>query len=145
MPAWLDIIGVGGGIAGTLTGLFAYRASRQDRDSDKLGEVHVKLDDIGRRLSRVETQMEPFWAAVQADLIKLLHHPWPERADMDALLDKLDPDKPGHITPAERAELKQILELVISDDPDHPPPFPVSANERVFAVFLLHTMDLVRS
>jgi hypothetical protein len=128
----------------TVVALAAYRASRADRGADRLGAVDGRLDDMGKRLTRVETQLEPFWAAVQQDMIRLLHHPWPERAGMDALLDKLDPGKPGRLTGDERAELKGILRQVIESGPGRPPPFPVSPDERVAAVFLLHTMDLVR-
>lgn len=134
----MEWAGVASGVIATAVAVLALLLSRRDRDTDR-------IDDMGRRLTRVETQLEPFWAAVQADLIKILHHPHPEWAGMDALLDKLNPDKPGTLTRAERGELKAILRQVINGDPRDPAPFPVTTDDRVVAVFLLHTMDLVRS
>jgi hypothetical protein len=132
----MEWAGVISGAVAAVVAVIALLLGRRDRGADR-------LEAVERRLTRVETQMEPFWAAVQADLIKILHHPHPEWADMDALLDKLDPGKPGTLTRAERAELKADLRRIIDDDPADPPPFPVSSDERVVAVFLLHAMDLV--
>lgn len=132
---WLAAAGTAAAILATIISWAAWRASRADRGTDK-------LESLAARVGRLETQMEPFWAAVQQDLIRILHHPWPERAGMDALLDKLDPRKPGTLTPAERAELKELLRKIIDGDPADPPPFGVSTDERVVAVFLLHAMDL---
>lgn len=120
------------GCIGTAAALVALWFSRRDRGSDK-------LDSLTARVGRLETQMEPFWSAVQADLIKILHHPLPERAGMDDLLDKLDPRKPGTLAPAERAELKGLLRKIINGEGV---PFSYSDDERVVAVFLLHAMDL---
>lgn len=132
----MEWIGVVAGVVGTLVAAAALYFSRSDRQGDK-------LEALTARIGRLETQMEPFWAAVQADMIKILHHPWPERHDMDELLDKLDPDKPGTLAPDEREKLRDILRRVIAASPGNPPPFRVSPDERVAAVFLLRTMDLV--
>lgn len=121
------------GVFGTLIALLALYLSRKDRSGDE-------MKALTSRVTSLETKMEPFWAAVQADMIKLLHHPWPERADMDALLDKLDA---GTITLAERDELKDILTRIINADPVNPPPFPVDVTERYGAVWLLRSMDVV--
>lgn len=128
----MEWVGIVTGVVGTVVAALALYFSRRDRHSDK-------LELLTARVGRLETQMEPFWAAVQADMIKILHHPWPERAGMDALLDRL---RDGHITPAERAQLHRDLAVIVANDPLDPPPFEVDAGERLVAAMLIRTMAI---
>jgi hypothetical protein len=45
------------------------------------------IGDIKNRLTRLETQMQPFWSIIEKELPRLIHSP--HTPEIDALLDKM--------------------------------------------------------
>jgi hypothetical protein len=86
-----------------------------------------------RRLRQLESQYTPFWKEFQKEISIALHHPHPEAARLDYLLEHLNNLT---ITPVETIELKKILREK-TEDPEQ------SAEERQLAEFLLFAMPRV--
>lgn len=128
--AWLGAVGAIAGAFAAIVAWLAYGRSGQQDSAALLA-----------RIVALETKVDVFWQAVQADMIKLLHHPYPERAELDRLLDRLQ-DKT--ITDGERTRLRELLTAIRDASPASPPPFRIDPAEQVAAVFLLHTMDVHR-
>lgn len=92
-----------------------------------------QLAEMEKKIVELQTQVTPFWGAIQKQVADALHHPHPEAAPVDELLEKLEALT---ITPDERSDLKNLLQGVV-DDPDSP------EEDRHRAAILLLTMPLV--
>ena len=86
-------------------------------------------------LAKLEVQVSPMWATVQARMSSDLHHPHPRYARMDSLLEKLDNLT---ITIEERGELKELA-LARSVDMHED----ITESQRMSALALIPLMDLV--
>jgi hypothetical protein len=71
-----------------------------------LVRMNVKIDQQGRDIGVLQTQVSPLWARVQAQISSDLHHPRIRYAEMDGLLEKLEALT---ITQRERDRLKVLL------------------------------------
>lgn len=102
--------------------------------------VREAISPLNTRLTVIETKMDVFWRSVAVDAAKILHHPEPERAHIDALLDAfLD----ARMTQAEAEELRGYLQTIRDWEQGRPSDFPIYPGEQVAATILLHTMDHV--
>jgi hypothetical protein len=72
-----------------------------------ISAVHSRLQAIEITLSKLDTQVSPMWARVQAQISSDLHHPHERYIEMDGLLEVLDT---ATITSEERARLKIMLQ-----------------------------------
>jgi uncharacterized coiled-coil protein SlyX len=71
----------------------------------------------GERIAALEaiiSTQTPFFAELQSRVIDLLHHPEPEAAEMDSLLEKL---KKLQLTVTEKARLEVLLHDLADDEP----------------------------
>jgi hypothetical protein len=97
--------------------------------------VNSRQAEMALALAKLEVQVSPMWATVQARMSSDLHHPHPRYARMDSLLEKL-----GNltITSEEREELK-VLALARSVDMHED----ITESQRMSALALIPLMDLV--
>jgi len=68
--------------------------------------LNARLNDFDKIITRLDTQVSPLWAQVQARISSDLHHPHPRYFEMDTLLEKLEALK---ISDTERDRLKVLL------------------------------------
>jgi hypothetical protein len=68
--------------------------------------INKRQDEANDRLTKLETQIMPLWARVQAQISADLHRPHPRYFEMDKLLEKLEALT---ITDPERGRLKHLL------------------------------------
>lgn len=73
---------------------------------------YTVIGDIKNRLTKLETQMQPFWNLIEKELPKLIHSP--HTPEIDVLLDKMID---GKLTQDEAIDLKCMLkeELNVPD------------------------------
>jgi hypothetical protein len=75
--------------------------------------------------------------ALALDVARLLHHPIPERAELDALLDAVMDDT---LTEEEEIKLRKFLVLIKGWEPGQDIGFPVYDGEQVLAAILLRSL-----
>ena len=68
--------------------------------------LNGRLNEFDKVITRLDTQVSPLWAQVQARISSDLHHPHPRYFEMDILLEKLEALT---ITNDERERLKVLL------------------------------------
>jgi hypothetical protein len=126
------LVGVAAIVVSVVMGLYVRALSKQDRAD---AAHQVVLADLASRLSKIEGVIEtqsPFFASIQSHVIDLLHHPDPENARLDYLLERL---KSKQIAADEQIELEGILqEMAAHSSDDH---------QRQAAVALSALMPLV--
>jgi hypothetical protein len=97
--------------------------------------VNSRQAEMALALAKLEVQVSPMWATVQARMSSDLHHPHPRYLEMDVLLEKLEALT---ITPAERDRLKELL--VVRSVDIHKD---ITDSQRKSAVAMIPLMDLV--
>ena len=106
--------------------------------------VHEALEPVKHSITELTTKVEPLWQAlVQGALhnAEVLHHPDPERAEIDALLDHF---KENTLTGDEELQLRRYLVQIKNWEPGQDLGFPVYDSEPSAAANLLSMLDLVR-
>lgn len=93
------------------------------------------------QVSVLEAKVELFWRGLAIDSARVLHHPHPQRARIDELLEAWG-DRP--LTFGEKEELRGYLESIRDHEPDQDVGFPVYAGEQASAVTFLNTMKLAQ-
>lgn len=80
-------------------------AARRERVllAERTEQRFVRLELV---LARLETQMGPFWVALQSQLTNAMHRPHPEAQELDDLLEQLEADA---ISDEARGRLREIL------------------------------------
>jgi hypothetical protein len=102
------------------------------------------LKPIEAQLSTLNTKIDPVWRALEelaVDMAKNLHHPDPDRADFDNLLDHF---MSHTLTTDEDLRLRRYLNAVKSWRPGIDLGFTVYDGEPTYAAILLRTMELSR-
>lgn len=89
---------------------------------------------VGERITVLETKMEVFWSGISLDLATVLHHPHPEFAERDNLLELF---LAGDINESQLDRLRELLRHAVGDIDTESP----SAGERVAASILLRLLD----
>lgn len=106
--------------------------------------LYEAMEPLRDQLTQLNTKVEPLWIAlVQGALhnAEVVHHPDPERAELDALLDHF---KDGTITREEENLLKRYLVQIKNWEKGQDIGFPVYESEVSAAANLLAMLDLVR-
>jgi hypothetical protein len=88
---------------------------------------------IQARLSILETQVSPLWSALQKEVADTLHHPHPESAELDGLLEDLEALR---LDAVKTARLNTLLREKVDDKTQ-------SEDERKRAELLLFIMSRV--
>jgi hypothetical protein len=97
--------------------------------------LNGRIDALTVSTARLETQISPFWASVQAQISKDLHHPHERYHEMDGLLEKLEGLV---ITDPERNRLKALLlERSVDMHAD------ITEDQRMRARLMIPLMDMV--
>ncbi len=158
IPSWIytSIIGVVCLIAGWGFALFLRKSSNAQVTRDKQDETNeqsrvtaqtaarnvISIDELIKRTNEqdrqiviLQSQISPFWSAVQTKIAEDLHHPEPEFAEMDNLLEQLESLT---ITEGGRTKLKGLL--VERSDATHPA---IKPSERGSAQLMLSVMEKV--
>jgi hypothetical protein len=102
------------------------------------------LKPIEAQLGTLNTKIDPVWRALEelaVDMAKNLHHPDPDRADFDTLLDHF---MAHTLTPDEDLRLRRYLNAVKTWRPGVDLGFTVYDGEPTYAAILLRTMELSR-
>jgi len=102
------------------------------------------LDPVNAQLNTLNTKIDPVWKALEelaVDMAKNLHHPDPDRAEFDALLDHF---MAGTLTADEDLTLRRYLNQVKTYRPGDNIGFVVHDGEPTYAAILLRTMELSR-
>ena len=102
------------------------------------------LKPIEAQLGTLNTKIDPVWRALEelaVDMAKNLHHPDPDRADFDTLLDHF---MAHTLTPDEDLRLRRYLNAVKIWRPGVDLGFTVYDGEPTYAAILLRTMELSR-
>jgi len=97
--------------------------------------LNGRIDALTVSTAKLETQISPFWASVQLQISKDLHHPNPRYHEMDDLLEKLEALT---ISPEERERLKALLVERSSDTHED-----ISEDQRKKASLMIPLMDMV--
>jgi hypothetical protein len=97
--------------------------------------LNGRIDALAVSTAKLETQISPFWASVQLQISKDLHHPNPRYHEMDDLLEKLEALT---ISPEERERLKALLVERSSDTHED-----ISEDQRKKASLMIPLMDMV--
>jgi hypothetical protein len=108
------------------------------------GLIGKALDPINAQLNTLNTKIDPVWKALEelaVDMAKNLHHPDPDRAEFDELLDHF---MAGTLKPDEDLELRRLLNQVKTYRPGDDIGFTVYDGEPTYAAILLRTMELSR-
>jgi hypothetical protein len=98
-----------------------------------LKNLNTEINSIKVAMSRLDTQVSPLWAKVQAQISADLHHPDERYHEMDKLLERLENLT---ISPSDRERLKVLL-LQRATDPD------VDQSQRDKASIMAKVMDMV--
>lgn len=85
---------------------------KEQGQGGSLGSIGAKLERMDNQLTALETKVEVFWKGMIQDAAALLHHPHPEFARRDYLIEQLTANK---ITDKEARELHSMLTLVWND------------------------------
>jgi hypothetical protein len=85
----------------------------QDKYGKNIEDLSLKLNTVCEEVSGLKIKTDVFWTAVQESVIGMLHHPDPEYAERDTLLDKL---KAKTITVLELERLKELLKVEIREN-----------------------------
>lgn len=131
--------------------------------STDLADIHVKLEHMNvqqaasqkaaiiealepvkEQLTALNTKVDPLWTTLVQNAMHnadVLHHPHPERAELDELLDHFKEDT---LTREEERRLRRFLNLIKNWEPGVDIGFPVYESEPSAAANLLGTLDLVR-
>jgi hypothetical protein len=97
--------------------------------------LNGRIDALTVSTAKLETQISPFWASVQAQISKDLHHPYERYREMDGLLEKLEGLV---ITDPERNRLKALLlERSVDMHAD------ITEDQRMKARLMIPLMDMV--
>ena len=97
--------------------------------------MSARMQQFEILVSQLDTKVSPLWARVQTVIAADLHHPHPQYAEMDRLLEELEKLT---ISEAGRSRLKILLQQRSMDmDPD------ITQAQRDKSVLMLHVMDLV--
>jgi hypothetical protein len=97
--------------------------------------LNGRIDALTVSTAKLETQISPFWASVQAQISKDLHHPYERYHEMDGLLEKLEGLV---ITDPERNRLKALLlERSVDMHAD------ITEDQRMKARLMIPLMDMV--
>jgi hypothetical protein len=102
------------------------------------------LKPIEAQLIAQNTKIDPVWRALEelaVDMAKNLHHPDPDRADFDNLLDHF---MAHTLTADEDLQLRRLLNQVKQWRPGVDLGFTVYDGEPTYAAILLRTMELSR-
>lgn len=166
----MDALAIGStimAVVGTAIAVLSYRtAARKDTQAlhddtvrricaavvkEALDPVNAKLDAITSQQVELKTKVDLFWEGIAKQLSHLLHSPHPERAELDGLLEKLAPDLPGRLVPAERLRLKDILsqiaaskdatQVAVTDNEGGVQTMPIKPGEQFGAGLLLAALD----
>lgn len=102
------------------------------------------LEPVKGQYTELSTKVEPLWLALVQGAIhnaEVLHHPDPERAELDALLDHF---KENILTRDEELQLRRFLVKIKNWESGQDLGFPVYESEPSAAANLLSMLDLVR-
>lgn len=88
-------------------------------------------------LEATTKDMKETWRQIALDIASVLHHPVPERRQVDVLLDAF---KDGTLTSEEEIELRKYLSQIRDWKPGDDIGFPVYEGEQGFAALLLRIM-----
>jgi hypothetical protein len=125
-----DVIALVACIA-TVASVFLTRS--KDRGDARRAQAAAAAEQE-RRIAILETKMSVLWNGVSADLAAILHHPLPQYAERDRLLERfLD----GDITPEELDRLRELLREAVGDIHTQTP----TSGERVAASILLRMLE----
>jgi hypothetical protein len=108
------------------------------------GLIVAALEPVKTQLNTLNTKIDPVWKALEelaVDMAKNLHHPDPDRAEFDALLDHF---MAGTLTVDEDLNLRRLLNQVKTYRPGDNIGFTVHDGEPTYAAILLRTMELSR-
>ena len=106
--------------------------------------LHEALEPIRHSLAELATKVEPLWQALVAGAIhnaEVLHHPDPERAELDGLIDHF---KANTLTSDEELLFRRYLNAIKNWEPGQDVGFPVYDSEPSAAANLLSMLELVR-
>jgi hypothetical protein len=123
--------------------------TKLDSDSTHAASVikaalHDALEPIRDQVSTLNTKIEPLWEALVQGArhnAEVLHHPDPERAELDELLDHFQENT---LTFGEELRLRRFLVKIKNWEPGIDLGFPVYESEPSAAANLLSMLDLVR-
>lgn len=128
--------------------------TRMDSESAHLttiikGTMAEQLAPVKDQIRVLDTKIDPLWKALEGimiDQVRGLHHPDPDRADLDSLLDKvLDAQETGvMLTFEEEQKLRRYLVMIKNWHPGQDLGFTVYPNEPLRAAILLRTLELFR-
>jgi hypothetical protein len=97
--------------------------------------LNGRIDALTVSTAKLETQISPFWASVQAQISKDLHRPHERYREMDRLLEKLEGLV---ITDPERNRLKALLlERSVDMHAD------ITEDQRMRSRLMIPLMDMV--
>jgi hypothetical protein len=97
--------------------------------------LNAQFKALQLQVAKMDVQISPLWARVQAQIAADLHHPHPRYAEMDTLLESLDALT---ITPVQRDRLKVLLAARAVDMHAD-----ISEDQRKKASIMIAVMDLV--
>ena len=105
---------------------------------------------VSNQLSVLNTKVEPLWTALinmGINQVNVLHQPDPRRAEVDALLEKLQEELRGGrlMTAEEFLRMRHFLMLIKEWEPGQDIGFPVLPAEPTSAAILLAIMGLSRA
>lgn len=114
------------------------------RQAEMKATVHEALEPVRHSITELTTKVEPLWQALVAGAIhnaEVLHHPNPERAELDDLIDHF---KANTLTRDEELLFRRYLNTIKNWEPGQDVGFPVYDSEPSAAANLLSMLELVR-
>lgn len=115
-----------------------------EHSTDAIGAAITRaLQPLLASLTGLETKMDIVWEGqkqIALDAAKVLHHPEPERHEVDHLLDAFTNDT---LTEEEEVQLRKALVAIRDWEPGRDVGFPVYQGEQMSAAILLRLMNSV--
>jgi hypothetical protein len=114
------------------------------RDREQLitkGIVSEALKPLGETVARLDTKldlMDSTFKSLAAEMVKILHHPDPDRKRVDDLLENY---MDGTLTSEERLELRRNLTTIRNWEVGRPAPYTIHPGEQVAAAILLKLLE----
>lgn len=121
------------------------RTGLEARERDRLiikGMISEIVAPVNTEMARIDVRlqmMDENWKQLASEMVKVLHHPIPERAHVDALLDGYEE---GMLDSGEWLELRRHLAYIRSWEPGTPSDYPIYPGEQTAAAILLQVMNM---
>jgi hypothetical protein len=122
-----------GAVGSMLVAVIALEVDRRRALRQSRNQLDEKLNTVGNRITALEVKIEVFWTGLMKDAAMILHHPLPEYARRDDLLEKL---LAGELTKTEETELRSMLTHTIGT-----PKTVGDQGEQLAASILLRLLD----